>query len=78
MITIAINTIIGYLFLIEVQDYSTRLHYRKNINDIILATFAINGFDDVGKREDSSQQLPVSAVSVCNSGPITILSERSA
>ena len=27
MITIAINTIIGYLFWIEVQDYSTRLHY---------------------------------------------------
>ena len=55
--------------------------YRKNIsndNDIILATFAINCFDDVGKSEESSYQLPVSAVSVCNSGPITILSERSA
>ena len=55
--------------------------YRKNIsndNDIILATFAINCFDDVEKREESSYQLPVSAVSVCNSGPITILSERSA
>ena len=69
---------IGYLKF-KIRLFDKIALYRKNINDIILATFAVNGFDDdVGKREDSSYQLPVSAVSVCNSGPITILSERSA